>query len=39
MEQKTIIHEESLEGVIKTMKDLIAQTDIRIRNAICNEYG
>ncbi|MCK5226139.1 MAG: hypothetical protein KAQ89_05430 [Planctomycetes bacterium] len=31
MEQKSIIQEESLEGVIKTVKDLIAQLDIKIK--------
>ena len=31
MEQKSIVHEESLEGVIKTVKDLIAQAESRIR--------
>lgn len=30
MEQKSIVQEESLEGVIKTVKDLIAQVDDNI---------
>ena len=30
MEQKSIVQEESLEGVIKTVKDLIAQVDDKI---------
>ena len=31
MEQKSIVQEESLEGVIKTVKDLIAQVESRIK--------
>ena len=33
MNQKSIIQEESLEGVIKTVKDLIARTDVKIKQA------
>lgn len=31
MEQKSIVQEENLEGVIKTVKDLIAQVESRIK--------
>jgi len=34
MEQKSIIQEESLEGVIRTVKDLIAKTDANIQQLI-----
>ena len=34
MEQKSIIQEESLEGVIKTVKDLITQLDVKIKCTI-----
>jgi len=33
MEQKLPIQEESLEGVIKTVKDLISQTDAKIKKS------
>ena len=32
MEQKSIVQEENLEGVIKTVKDLIAQVDDKINS-------
>ena len=34
MEQKSIVQEESLEGVIKTVKDLIAQVSDKIRQSV-----
>ena len=34
MEQKSIIQEESLEGVIKTVKDLIADVEIIMEKRI-----
>jgi len=34
MEQKSIVQEESLEGVIETVKDLIAQTESRMKASL-----
>jgi len=34
MEQTSIVQEEGLGGVIKTMEDLIAQTDAKIKEGL-----